>query len=227
MTFKQVQFHLPIEEMWWPSSLPVHNRTCLQYDPCTSAAGFLPNAHEPCWFPPSSLWRPAHDLPWPGLTISLNSFSVSGFMYVGELSVILFYFLGPWLWPMEVPGPGIESEPQQWQCQILNLLGHQYTLISNFNSNWHETLIEIRYTYTSTTTDVLLYFEKLQFTHYLRMFLRKSALILLIYLFFSALTTGHTFFPLHSPAEMNFLLLLTKKTLKSWLSLKSLWKRRY
>ena len=32
-------------------------------------------------------------------------------------------------WRVQIPGPGIEPAPQQWHCQILNLLGHQGTPI--------------------------------------------------------------------------------------------------
>ena len=38
-----------------------------------------------------------------------------------RMHVLLFLF-GPHLWHVEVPRPGLESQPQQWQCQILNLL---------------------------------------------------------------------------------------------------------
>ena len=44
----------------------------------------------------------------------------------------VFFFLLT-LWHLEVPGPGIkpvpqqEPGPQQWQCQILNILSHQRT----------------------------------------------------------------------------------------------------
>ena len=41
--------------------------------------------------------------------------------------VYIFDFFPPYLWHREVPGPGIEPEPQQWQCWILNLLDHQGT----------------------------------------------------------------------------------------------------
>ena len=39
---------------------------------------------------------------------------------------------GPHLWHVEVPGPGIESTPQQWQCRILNPLRHKGIPISLF-----------------------------------------------------------------------------------------------
>ena len=49
-----------------------------------------------------------------------------------QINLFLFCFVFfPWLQQLEVPGPGIEPtpwqppEPQQRQCQILNLLSHQ------------------------------------------------------------------------------------------------------
>ena len=51
--------------------------------------------------------------------------------------VCLFVCLFVWLYPWhaEVPGPGTEPVPQQWQHRILNLLGHQGTPhILTFNS---------------------------------------------------------------------------------------------
>ena len=38
------------------------------------------------------------------------------------------------LWHAEVPKPGTELQPEQWQCWILNLLGHQGTPISHSSS---------------------------------------------------------------------------------------------
>ena len=37
----------------------------------------------------------------------------------GAKFTYLFYFLWPHLEHVEIPGPGIESEPQLWQHQIL------------------------------------------------------------------------------------------------------------
>ena len=39
--------------------------------------------------------------------------------------VYILFWLFPW--PVEVPMPGIKSEPQQWQYWILNLLGYYET----------------------------------------------------------------------------------------------------
>ena len=33
--------------------------------------------------------------------------------------ILFFFFFWQYLWHAEVPGPGIEPVPQQWQCQIL------------------------------------------------------------------------------------------------------------
>ena len=38
---------------------------------------------------------------------------------------ICFFFFWPHLWPWEVPRPGTEPAPQQWQCWTLNPLSHQ------------------------------------------------------------------------------------------------------
>ena len=47
------------------------------------------------------------------------------------ICVLFFFFFFFFAAPqhVEVPGPGIEPTPQQWQCWILKLLGHQRTCI--------------------------------------------------------------------------------------------------
>ena len=72
---------------------------------------------------------PWHKFAW---IITLKATFLISFLFF--LFFILFYF---WLHPehVEVPGLGIKLMPQQWQCQILNLLGHQETPESNI-SEW-------------------------------------------------------------------------------------------
>ena len=56
-----------------------------------------------------------------------------------ETTLVIFFFFPFWppLWHVEVPRPGIKPMPsqwpklQQWQCQILNPLGHQGTPFIN------------------------------------------------------------------------------------------------
>ena len=40
------------------------------------------------------------------------------------------FWLCPWY--AEVPKPGIKPAPQQWQCQILNLLSHEGSPVASF-----------------------------------------------------------------------------------------------
>lgn len=49
-----------------------------------------------------------------------------GFVVVVVVIFCLFLWGSFWpcLWHAEVPGPGMEPEPQQWKHQVLNLLSH-------------------------------------------------------------------------------------------------------
>ena len=62
--------------------------------------------------------------------------------------VFCFLFL-PHPWYVEVPRPGIESVPQQWRYQVLNLLSHQGTPVWSFLSHlfyfWHVLLVCIEH----------------------------------------------------------------------------------
>ena len=46
---------------------------------------------------------------------------------------ILFYLFWPCPWHVEVPGPGIEPTPREWQWQILNPQSHTGTPIFPFH----------------------------------------------------------------------------------------------
>ena len=49
------------------------------------------------------------ELPLPGIQLELNKYSAQNIL-IELIIIIIFYFLGPHLWHMEVPGLGVESE---------------------------------------------------------------------------------------------------------------------
>ena len=101
----------------------------------------------------SACWYPVVPAPFFGKTTPLNEWSwhiwwESPYMpgLISELSVLFCWFIYhslchyhtfflPHPQHMEVPRPGIEPKPQQWQCQILKPLYHQW------NSHYHAVLI--------------------------------------------------------------------------------------
>ena len=69
-------------------------------------------------------------------TALTHRFEINVLLRLVQISLFFFFFFFFWLYPVhkEVPGPGIESTPQQqpkppkWQHRILNLLAYQGNL---------------------------------------------------------------------------------------------------
>ena len=60
---------------------------------------------------------------WHRVALKMNIYKAPG-IYV-YIYLLKYFFLAIPTWQAEVPAPGIESEPWQWQCQILNSLSHE------------------------------------------------------------------------------------------------------